>query len=239
MPCDMLVLRATVQVLRGWSSAPMVHSHLGYNSGVSAQGGGSYNGAMPGSMAAIQMHQHQDFVPSTANPVYQTQFQARPQPHAFQPAAMGAPCTCGGLPPHVHQILPSPQVGQLGSIFQQPPHIPEAQAAMMLYAPVSSLQPSLLTGVSQQQQHQYHQYQQQQQQQQQYQQQQQPQQSQQQQWSGPIIQGSAQVAQQGQSGLVQPAIAYSPPPQTADGNSSIQTPAGPAYLIYMSSPGPA
>lgn len=29
----MLVLRATVQVLRGWSSAPMVHNHLAYGAG--------------------------------------------------------------------------------------------------------------------------------------------------------------------------------------------------------------
>lgn len=33
----MLVLRATVQVLRGWSSAPMVHSHLAYGTGAGLQ----------------------------------------------------------------------------------------------------------------------------------------------------------------------------------------------------------
>ncbi|GAX77588.1 hypothetical protein CEUSTIGMA_g5032.t1 [Chlamydomonas eustigma] len=30
MPCDMLVFRATIQVLQGWSSAPKVHTQAGY-----------------------------------------------------------------------------------------------------------------------------------------------------------------------------------------------------------------
>ena len=165
------------------------------------------------------MHPRPDFVPSNANPVYQTQFQAHPQPQPLLPAISGASCLCGGLPPHVHQIS-SPHAGQPGTVFLQPPPVPEAQAAMMLYAPVSSFQPSLLTGSSQQHQ-------------QQYQQQQQPQQLQQQQWSGPINQGSVQAVQNGQSGPGPPAIVYSPQSQGADGNVSIQIPGGPANLTYM------
>ena len=206
----MLVLRATVQVLRGWSSSPMVHSHLGYDQqGAAALPALGY-GMMPGASTAMQsMMQHQQRLP------YQ-------MPGSYPGAVAGAGGLYAGMSPHHYfpqfpQGLAAPQYPQpqayqpvpYGMALQPPPL--QQPAAAMLYAPVGNLQPAQLLAVPLP-----------------------PQQQQQQQWSG-SNQASGPVggyyvpnADAGQQQLI---------PGPSSGHEGAQVPQ-PQYLVYMSSPSP-
>lgn len=113
----MLVLRATVQVLRGWSSAPTVHGHLGYQGGMQAgmQGGqipALGYGAMPGSMTLQQQQSALAIVP-----------QQQPQQYLQPQGHNQGVCVCGGLPPHhhmPHHQAAAPPIPSYGGSFQQP-----------------------------------------------------------------------------------------------------------------------
>lgn len=207
MPCDMLVLRATVQVLRGWSSSPMVHSHLGYDqqgAATTLPALGLGYGMMPGATTAMQsMMQHQQRL------LY-------PMPGPYPMVAGGARLYA---PPQYHhapqlpQGLAAPQYMQpqayqpapYGMVLQPPP-LQQQPAAAMLYAPVRELQPSQLLPAPQ---------------------------PPQQQWSG-SNQASGPVGGYYISGADAGQQQHIPGPSS--GHEGVAAAHQPQYLVYMSSP---